>query len=106
MLTKLKENLKSVGLDELTIKNLIIKSPIIILFGDKLDDVFFLYKADKFYGYTILINNEYMTYMFNANVQSNVITNNTMIDMMLSSIAYTKKTGTIKKTFYSIRNKL
>ena len=47
-----------------------------------------------------------MTYMFNANVQSNVITNNTMIDMMLSSIAYTKKTGTIKKTFYSIRKKL
>ena len=110
MLSKLKENLKSVGLDELTIKNLIIKSPIIILFGDKLDDVFFLYKADKFYGYTILINNEYMTYMFNANVQSNVITNNTMIDMMLSSIADTKKQEQLKKHFiqlernYSLKN--
>ena len=44
LLSKLKENLKSVGLDELTIKNLIIKSPIIILFSDKLDNVFFLYK--------------------------------------------------------------
>lgn len=110
MLSKLKENLKSVGLDELTIKNLIIKSPIIILFGDKLDNIFFLYKADKFYGYTILINNEYMTYMFNANIQSNVITNNTMIDMMLSSIADTKKQEQLKKHFiqlernYSLKN--
>lgn len=110
MLSKLKEDLKSVGLDELTIKNLIIKSPIIILFGDKLDDVFFLYKADKFYGYTILVNNEYMTYMFNANVQSNVITNNTMIDMMLNSIADTKKQEQLKKHFiqlernYSLKN--
>lgn len=101
MLSKLKENLKSVGLDELTIKNLIIKSPIIILFGDKLDNIFFLYKVDKFYGYTILINNEYMTYMFNANVQSNVITNNTMIDMMLSSIADTKKQEQLKNILFN-----
>lgn len=37
--------------------------------------------------------------MFNANVQSNVITNNTMIDMMLSSIADTKKQEQLKKHF-------
>ena len=110
LLSKLKENLKSVGLDELTIKNLIIKSPIIILFSDKLDNVFFLYKADKFYGYTILVNNEYMTYMFNNNVQSNVITNNTMIDMMLSSVADAKKQEQLKVYFkhlernYSLKN--
>ena len=91
-------------------ENLIIKSPIIILFSDKLDNIFFLYKADKFYGYTILVNNEYMTYMFNNNVQSNVITNNTMIDMMLSSVADAKKQEQLKVYFkhlernYSLKN--
>ena len=73
-------------------------------------NVFCLFKADKFYGYTILVNNEYMTYMFNNNVQSNVITNNTMIDMMLSSVADAKKQEQLKVYFkhlernYSLKN--
>ena len=81
-LSKLKLVLIKLELTEEEIKQIIIKSPIIILYCDNLKDIYYLYKNKKFYGYTILDNKEYETYLLNSNLNSNIISNNYIIDKM------------------------
>ena len=58
-LQELKSTLIKIGLTEDEIKKIIVKSPIIILYSDKLSDIYYLFKNKKYYGYTILDNKKY-----------------------------------------------
>lgn len=83
-LKKVQFALKELGLSEETIKKIIIKSPIIILYSDNLSYVYYLFKNNKYYGYTVLDDGEYNTYLMNENLKSNVISNNLIVDSMLN----------------------
>lgn len=83
-LKKVQLALKELGLSEETIKKIIIKSPIIILYSDNLSYVYYLFKNNKYYGYTVLDDGEYNTYLMNENLKSNVISNNLIVDSMLN----------------------
>ena len=82
VLSKLKSELTKLGLTEEEIKQIITKSPIIILYSDNLNDIYYLYKNRNYYGYTVLYNGEYETYLLNSNLDSNIISNNYIIDRM------------------------
>ena len=80
----LKDEFKKLGIDSQMVKSIIIKSPIIILYADKLNSIYYLYKNKNYYGYTILDNYKYDTYLLNNNINSNIISNNYIIDKMLN----------------------
>ena len=82
-LTELKRSLNELGLTDDEIRKIIVKSPIIILYSDRLNDIYYLYKNKKYYGYTVLDNEEYDTYLLNNNLDSNIISNNYITKKML-----------------------
>lgn len=82
-LQELKNVLTNIGLAEEKINKIIIKSPIIILYSDKLSNIYYLYKSKKYYGYTILDNKKFDTYLLNDNLDSNIISNNYIVEKML-----------------------
>ena len=82
-LLSLKNILEKIGLGKEEIKKIIIKSPIIILYSDKLGKIYYIYKNKKYYGYTILDNKEFETYLLNDNLSSNIISNNYIVKQML-----------------------
>lgn len=82
-LKELKSVLTKIGLTKEEIKKIIVKSPIIILYSNNLDAIYYLYKNKKYYGYTILDNKEYDTFLLNENLSSNIISNNYIIEKML-----------------------
>jgi len=82
-LQELKSMLTKIGLMEDEIKKVIVKSPIIILYSDKLSDIYYLFKNKKYCGYTILDNKEYNTFLLNDNLSSNIISNNYIIEKMI-----------------------
>lgn len=82
-LQELKNALISIGLTKEEMNKIIIKSPIIILYSDKLGDIYYLYKNQKYYGYTVLDDKKLHTYLFNDNLDSNIISNNYIVERML-----------------------
>ncbi len=82
-LLELKNLLMTLDLTEEEIKKIIVKSPIILLYSDKLNDIYYLYKSKKYYGYTILDNKEYDTFLLNENLNSNIVSNNYIVEKML-----------------------
>lgn len=82
-LLELKSMLIKIGLTEEEIKKIIVKSPIILLYSDKLDNIYYLFKNKKYYGYTILDNKKYYTFLLNDNLNSNIISNNYIIEKMI-----------------------
>ncbi len=82
-LLELKSMLIKIGLTEEKIKRIIVKSPIILLYSDKLDDIYYLFKNKKYYGYTILDNKKYYTFLLNDYLNSNIISNNYIIEKMI-----------------------
>ena len=82
-LSNLKSTLVEVGLSDDEIKKIIIKSPIILLYSNKLNYIYYLYKNKKYYGYTILNEDNYSTYLLNDNLNSNIISNNYITEKML-----------------------
>ena len=89
-LQELKNELIKLGLSEDEIKNIIIKSPIIILYSDRLSDIYYLYKNSKYYGYVILDDGEYDTFLLNENLSSNIVSNNFVTRKMLEYYNVTK----------------
>ena len=83
-LNDLKNIFMNFFLKEEEIKKIIIKSPIIILYSNKLDSTYYLFKKDKYYGYTVLDNGKNYTYLYNENINSNIISNNYIVQNMLN----------------------
>lgn len=83
-LLNLKDFLTKMALSDVEIKQIIVKSPIILLYSNELQNIYLLYKAQKCYGYTILDNGQHRTYLLNNNIPSNVVDNNYVTDQMLA----------------------
>ena len=98
-LENLLSNLMNLDLKNTVIKEIITKSPIILLYSNQLDNIYFLYKNNKYYGYIILDNNKYYTYLYNPNINSNIVSNNYILDKMLE---YHKINTYEKETIYSM----
>ncbi len=81
-LSNLKNRLKEYSISEEMISKIIIKSPIITLYSNNLECIYYLFKNNKYYGYTILDDGEYNTYLLNMNLKSNIISNNYPVDIM------------------------
>lgn len=98
---KLKKELLNLGLSLDTIEKVIVKSPVILLYSNQLDSVYYLFKNKKYCGYTILDDDKYVTYLLNENIKSNVIFNNYVTDNMLK---YYKVNDYKKEVFDSLEN--
>lgn len=106
-LEKLLSNLMDLELEDTVIKEIITKSPIILLYSDQLDNIYFLYKNNKYYGYIILDNNKYYTYLYNPNINSNTVINNYILDKMLeyhNINTYKKETFDSMIKIYKLKN--
>ncbi len=64
----------------------LVKSPIIVLFANKISDIYAIFKNDIYRGYTLLQDNQYCSYMFNEKLDRNIWMNNYVVDMMLQSL--------------------
>lgn len=98
---KLKKELLNLGLSSDTIGKVIVKSPVILLYSNQLDSVYYLFKNKKYCGYTILDDDKYVTYLLNENIKSNVISNNYVTDNMLK---YYKVNDYKKEVFDSLES--
>ena len=98
---KLKKGLLNLGLSLDTIEKVIVKSPVILLYSNQLDSVYYLFKNKKYCGYTILDDDKYVTYLLNENIKSNVIFNNYVTDNMLK---YYKVNDYKKEVFDSLES--
>ena len=98
---KLKKELLNLGLSLDTIEKVIVKSPVILLYSNQLDSVYYLFKNKKYCGYTILDDDKYVTYLLNENIKSNVISNNYVTDNMLK---YYKVNDYKKEVFDSLES--
>ena len=98
---KLKKELLNFALNLDTIEKVIVKSPVILLYSNQLDSVYYLFKNKKYCGYTILDDDKYVTYLLNENIKSNVIFNNYVTDNMLK---YYKVNDYKKEVFDSLEN--
>ena len=98
---KLKKELLNLGLNLDTIEKVIVKSPVILLYSNQLDSVYYLFKNKKYCGYTILDDDKYVTYLLNENIKSNVISNNFVTDNMLK---YYKVNDYKKEVFDSLES--
>ena len=87
-LSNLKNVLKDHSISEDIISKILIKSPIIILYSDNIDCIYYLFKNNKYYGYTILDDGKYNTYLLNNNLRSNIISNNYPVNIMTSFYNY------------------
>lgn len=106
-LSKIKEQLFQIGLSYDEIKKVIVKSPMIILYSEKLDYVYYLYKNRKYYGYIVLDSEGYDTYLFNDNLNSNVISNNYIVEQMLkyyNASSYDKETFDNMECDFKLKN--
>ena len=93
--------LLNLGLSLDTIEKVIVKSPVILLYSNQLDSVYYLFKNKKYCGYTILDDDKYVTYLLNENIKSNVISNNFVTDNMLK---YYKVNDYKKEVFDSLES--
>lgn len=66
-LTNLKNYLLKHGINEEDIKKTIIRTPGMILFNNKLDDIYLIFKAKIYKGYVLLHNNETKSYIYLKN---------------------------------------
>ena len=82
-LEKLKNALVDMKIKDDKIKDIITKSPIIILYSNRLDSIYYLYKNNKYFGYTVLDEDKYNTFLLNNNINSNVFSNNYIVNNML-----------------------
>ena len=61
-LLKIKKYLTSIELEDDVIKNIIVNTPEILLFSDRLEYIFPIFKGDDFKGYALLNENDYRAY--------------------------------------------
>lgn len=106
-LNALRDTLREYGIKDKQIKSVIIKSPIILIYDKELERIHYIYKKDKYIGYTIVEDDEYNTYLYNENIDSNLVSNNYIADQIIKykNIDKDKLTDFIKaEENYKLKN--
>jgi len=85
-LINLKKLFRSLNIDNEITNQIIIKSPIIILFDTDLSSIYAIYKNNEYKGYCVLKDNKNQKYNYNKNIDNNVYINNYLVDMMINSL--------------------
>lgn len=98
-LKKLKGELSGLGFDNNAIREFIVKSPILLVYANKLDRVYYIYKNNKCHGYSVLYDYRYSTFLVNENLKSSVVENNYITDQMLRYYAKGEKSEISKNSF-------